>query len=60
MKQCQYCPHQGRCRVPREVARFDLVVHRLEAEHRAPALQKRLHFYVDRSECLVEAGYVDL
>lgn len=60
MKQCRFCPKQASCRVPRELSRFDAVAHRLESEHRHPLLQQRMHYYIDRSDCLVEAGCVDL
>lgn len=60
MSQCRNCPHHLACRVPGDLARFDAVAHRLEREQRAPHLRERLHYYVDRSDCLVEAGYVDL
>ncbi|MCR6630624.1 MAG: hypothetical protein NVV74_11560 [Magnetospirillum sp.] len=26
----------------------------------SPLLQQRLHYFIDRSDCLVDAGYVDL
>jgi hypothetical protein len=42
-----------------DLARFDHVAHRLEAQHRAPALRERLHYYVNHVGCLVEAGFVD-
>lgn len=60
MPQCRNCPHHAACRVPGDLARFDAVAHRLEQEQRAPRLRERLHYYMDRADCLVDAGYVDL
>lgn len=57
MKRCAICRKQAQCRVPRDMIRFDRVMHRLEEEERSPLLRQRLHYYVDTSECLVEAGF---
>lgn len=58
MRRCLACARQAACRVPRELHRFSIVAHRLEQEHRDPALQERLRFFVERADCLVEAGYI--
>lgn len=60
MSQCRNCPHRQSCRVPGDLIRFDAVAHRLEEQQRAPLLRERLHYYVDRRDCLVAAGFVDL
>ncbi|NFV80636.1 hypothetical protein [Magnetospirillum aberrantis] len=59
MKCCATCPHRISCRVPGDLLRFGEVAHRLEQQHRSPLLQQRLHYYMDRPDCLVDAGYVD-
>lgn len=59
MKCCATCSHRISCRVPGDLLRFGEVAHRLEQQHRSPLLQQRLHYYMDRPDCLVDAGYVD-
>lgn len=59
MKPCGTCAKRQQCRVPRDMARFDHVVHMLESDHRNPLLQHRLHHYMEQDRCLVEAGVVD-
>lgn len=60
MKACALCRNKSQCRVPRDMLRFDTVAHRLEGEDRNPLLRQRLRYYVDTSECLVEAGFARL
>lgn len=60
MSHCRTCPRRQSCRVPGDLLRFGEVAQRLEQQHRNPLLQQRLHYYMDRPDCLVEAGYVDL
>lgn len=60
MSQCRTCPHRLACRVPGDLMRFNAVANRLEEQQRAPLLRERLHYYVDRRDCLVDAGFVDL
>lgn len=59
MKSCHACPRRLSCRVPSDLRRFGEVAHRLEQQHRAPLLQERLHYYMDRPDCLVDAGLVE-
>lgn len=60
MHRCANCPHRLSCRVPGDLVRFGEVASRLQQQHRNTLLQERLHYYMDRSDCLVDAGYVDL
>ncbi len=60
MNDCRQCQHQSRCRVPGDLQRFSRVVDRLDHDGRAPNLQRRLRHYIDTTDCLVDAGYVDL
>ncbi|HLO77460.1 MAG TPA: hypothetical protein VK196_13475 [Magnetospirillum sp.] len=59
MNTCHACRQRHGCRVPRDLARFHTVSLRLEEQQRNPLLRDRLRHFVERSDCLVEAGYVD-
>ncbi len=60
MTKCQHCEHKHHCRVPGDLQRFSRVIDWLSEDGRAPNLQQRLRYYVDKPDCLVEAGCVDL